>query len=228
MRRGRVAGRDAALVLVGLAASAYVATGAFADPPENLISHADFDYYELTLSWSPGFCDTPAGQRSPEQCAAGAGSGFVVHGLWPDNFDRPYPQFCGGEAASQQALAATRGVFPTPGLAASEYEKHGTCTGLGAENYFNAAKYVRDQFAIPEMLRAPTARVSISASEIESAFIAVNPNLTAASMTVTCSRDRELLDVRFCVAKTLDGYVNCPKVAGHVCRAPSISVPPPR
>ena len=36
-----------------------------------------------------------------------------------------------------------------------EYRKHGTCTGLGAENYFAAVKYARDQFVVPDMLKAP-------------------------------------------------------------------------
>src|ERR1700730_1779986 len=32
----------------------------------------DFDFYVLSLSWSSGFCETPAGARARGQCDAGA------------------------------------------------------------------------------------------------------------------------------------------------------------
>jgi ribonuclease I len=38
-----------------------------------------FDYYLLTLSWSPTFCLT---HKDDAQCS-GKGYGFVLHGLWP-------------------------------------------------------------------------------------------------------------------------------------------------
>ena len=48
----------------------------------------------MTLSWSPGFCDLGGDDKSPQQCAVGAGNGFVVHGLWPDNRYGPNPEDC--------------------------------------------------------------------------------------------------------------------------------------
>src|SRR5262245_55531293 len=54
-----------------------------------------FDYYTLSLSWSPTYC---AGQRSPAddaQCRPRGGKryAFVLHGLWPQ-YERGYPEFC--------------------------------------------------------------------------------------------------------------------------------------
>ena len=40
----------------------------------------NFDYYVLSLSWSPSFCESPAGAASPQQCGRRPYS-FVVHGL---------------------------------------------------------------------------------------------------------------------------------------------------
>ena len=53
-----------------------------------------FDYYLLSLSWSPAFCI----QRpdSPE-CNGPRRFGFIVHGLWPQN-ERGWPQNCGGNS----------------------------------------------------------------------------------------------------------------------------------
>jgi hypothetical protein len=41
----------------------------------------DFDYYALALSWSPTFCQTPAGEDADLQCNSQRRYDFVVHGL---------------------------------------------------------------------------------------------------------------------------------------------------
>src|SRR5664279_6001869 len=46
----------------------------------------EFDFYVLSLSWSPSFCEQASergnGGRSGAQCG-GRPFSFVVHGLWP-------------------------------------------------------------------------------------------------------------------------------------------------
>ena len=125
-----------ALMAVGLAAPA----GAQSPPPT-----APFDYYVMTLSWSPGFCDLGGDEKSPQQCAAGAANGFVVHGLWPNNRMSADPENCDAGDASPAELATARGLYPSPGLARYEYRKHGTCTGLSAADYFAAVRTARDE-----------------------------------------------------------------------------------
>ena len=217
------------LVLAGLIFSlGATAPSRAQSTPSNLLATGDFDFYVFTLSWSPGFCDTGGANKSPDQCAVGSGQGFVVHGLWPDNVSRPYPQDCGSAGfVSGAALRQTHGVYPAEGLARYEYGKHGTCTGLSADNYFAAVKWVRDEIAIPPMLKAPHSGLNVSPYDIENAFVAANPNLTTANMAVTCARG-ELIDVRICIAKTLDGFADCPKISGHSCRSRTISVSPLR
>jgi ribonuclease T2 len=205
-------------------------TLSLADPtPPDLVATADFDFYVLTLSWSPGFCDTGGENKSPEQCDVGSGAGFVTHGLWPDNADRADPSECGlrPDFAPSEALKLGEKVYPTRALAIHEWREHGTCTGLEAEAYFRAVQYAHDEFTIPDQLKHPTERFSISPDEIEKQFISVNANLTADSMAVTCGRG-ELIDVRFCLTKDLRAFALCPKVAGHTCHAREISVSPVR
>ena len=89
-------------------------------------------------------------------------------------------------------------------------------------------KTLRDGFVVPDALQGAARRAAaLAPAEIDSAFIAANANLTADNMAVTC-RDGELIDVRFCVAKDLDAFAICPKVAGHTCHARSITVAPLR
>ena len=209
-----------ALALIGLPTTAF----AQSPPP---VATQPFDYYVMTLSWSPGFCDLGGEEKSPRQCAAGSGKGFVVHGLWPNNRTRANPEACGTDYVSSADLAATRGLYPDQGLAAYEYRKHGTCTGLSAHDYFAAVRYVREQLVIPEMLRAPRQRLRVSPADLQRAFIAANANLHADNMAITCSHG-ELVDVRFCLSKDLTAFALCPKVSGHTCHSSSIAVAPVR
>jgi len=188
----------------------------------------DFDYYVLALSWSPGFCDAGGADKSPRQCATGAGNGFVVHGLWPNRSFSRNPEDCAaGAAISAEALRLTDGVYPDEGLARYEYRRHGACTGLDPAAYFAAAKALRDQIVVPAALKAPHEMLTLAPDEIERAFLAANPTLRAEDMAIAC-RDGELIEARFCVSKDLHAFVNCPKVAGHTCHAASIAVAPLR
>jgi ribonuclease I len=42
-------------------------------------SSPSFDYYVLSLSYAPDFCDEPGGHKDPRECGTGRHVGFVVH-----------------------------------------------------------------------------------------------------------------------------------------------------
>jgi len=53
-----------------------------------------FDFYVLSLSWSPSYCDAAGERGSPPQDQCGARPyAFVVHGLWPQ-YESGFPEFC--------------------------------------------------------------------------------------------------------------------------------------
>src|SRR5215831_3900780 len=52
-----------------------------------------FDYYVLSLSWSPEHCAEPAGHSDTQQCASTRHFAFVLHGLWPQ-YASGYPESC--------------------------------------------------------------------------------------------------------------------------------------
>ena len=222
MRLGRALTRT----LAGLGLLLGVAGGAEAQSPPPPAT-APFDYYVMTLSWSPGFCNLGGDEKSPQQCATGSGSGFVVHGLWPDNRRGPDPEDCSYRDVPSMELAATRGLYPTAGLARYEYRKHGTCTGLTPRDYFATVRYVRDAIVIPAMLQAPSERQRMAPRDIQNAFIAANANLKPTNMAVTCVRG-ELADVRFCLTRNLRAFAVCPNVTARTCRSDSISIAPVR
>src|ERR1700676_4796019 len=56
----------------------------------------EFDFYVLSLSWSPSFCEEASERgnegRSQVQCG-GRPFSFVVHGLWPQ-YEHGFPDYC--------------------------------------------------------------------------------------------------------------------------------------
>jgi len=103
----------------------------------------------LTLSWSPGFCDTGGAAKSPEECAAGAGEGFVVHGLWPENFNRAIPRMRRARPYFQPGDGRDAGgVYPNEASRATNMSSRAMHRARSGK-LLAAVKYARDQFAIP-------------------------------------------------------------------------------
>ena len=96
-----------------------------------------FDYYVLSLSWSPSFCETATGNARRQQCGARPYS-FVVHGLWPQ-YERGFPEFClfPPPRLDRNIMRSMLDLMPAPGLVYHEWDQHGTCPGLHAREYFD-------------------------------------------------------------------------------------------
>ena len=174
--------------------------GQSARPASNSPQPGRFDYYLLTLSWSPTFCLTHA--RDPFQCS-GKGYGFVLHGLWPQYDDGGYPEYCAADRhLSRDAEAAGKLVFISPVLMRHEWEAHGTCSGLEAQHYFQAADRALAAVRIPTPFDAPRRQRNLTATQIIEQIRSANPGLPANSLVVACGRG-ELTEVRLCLTREL-------------------------
>ena len=194
------------------------------DGPRGRSRPGEFDFYVLSLSWSPGFCLTGGDEKGRDQCRRGADLGFTVHGLWPQ-YERGFPSDCRGQTnPPREALALTAGVYPDPGLARYEWRRHGTCSGLAPLEYFRAAKAARDAVTIPERLRDPHAAQSLSPTEVEHAFLDANAKLRPGAIAATCRRGI-LEEVRVCFSKDLRDFQLCPAVMRERCRSDTMDVP---
>ena len=169
--------RGSALAL-GLALMASPATAQTAGDAPGAAGR--FDFYVLSLSWSPGFCATGGEAKARDQCAAGSGIGFTVHGLWPQ-FDHGFPSDCSAaeRSPSRQALATADGLYPDEGLARYEWRKHGTCTGSSPTDYFAAVRRARDAVVVPAAFAKPAQDQTWAPLDIARTFAATNPGLCA-------------------------------------------------
>lgn len=186
-----------------------------------------FDFYVLSLSWSPSFCETGGGRRgSDEQCNRGRPFAFVVHGLWPQ-YERGFPQRC-GEAPwiDRELIRSMTDIMPAYGLVLHEWKTHGTCSGLSGEDYFKTVRRAYEHVKIPERFVRINDYLTVSPDEVERAFIQANPGLADDMVSVTCD-SRRLREVRVCMGKDLK-FRACPETDRRACRNPQIVMPPVR
>jgi ribonuclease T2 len=117
-------------------------------------------------------------------------------------------------------------LMPAPGLIFNEWDKHGTCSGLGARAYFETIRKARAAIKIPPEFLELAAPKTIAPAELEETFIKINPGLSQSAMAVTCDRSR-LSEVRICLTKDLQ-FRACEEIDRRACRRDQVVMPPVR
>lgn len=202
--------------LIGIAASVACLLGstAKADP---------FEFYVLSLSWSPTWCGDNANRADERQCQEKRR--FIVHGLWPQN-ERGWPQFCDSDEPDRVPSSMMReigDVMPSIGLAGHEWRKHGACSGLSQDRYFRLLKQAYGKIKLPAAIFDGKIDRRLSVDEIEALMTKANPGLPRDGVAVTCD-EGELDEMRICMSKSL-GFRPCEEVDRQSCRARNVNIP---
>ncbi len=186
-----------------------------------------FDFYVLSLSWSPSYCEAEGEEANRQQCASGRPYAFVVHGLWPQ-YERGYPESCDTDEreVSDATLRGLYDLMPSAGLIRHQWRKHGSCSGLSQKDYFRVLRMARERVTVPPEFRRLEAYRTLAPGEAEKSFLSANPSLEAGDVAVTCDR-RYLREVRICLDKSL-GFRACPEIDARACRAGKVVMPPVR
>ncbi len=191
----------------------------------------DFDYYVLSLSWSPTWCAAEPGRARAAQCAVGRRYAFVAHGLWPQ-YERGWPQYCDTSErwVPRATIAAMLDIMPSKDLIIHEWRKHGTCSGLSQKDYFAILRRFFAALHIPARYLAPTRTVTITPAGLESDFIKSNAGLDASMLSLTCGNARDtarLSELRVCFSR--NGHFRaCGANESHRCDARLLNLPPVR
>jgi ribonuclease T2 len=186
-----------------------------------------FDYYLLSLSWSPAFCIE---RPSSAECNGARRFGFIVHGLWPQN-ERGWPENCDGDRhVPDSAVQGISDLMPARQLVYHEWSTHGTCSGLNPPAFFALVRQAYGSIAIPAPFSNAPAAIEQPPAGIVSEFLRSNPRLPADSVVVTCSRQTapRLREVHVCLDRDLRGRACSPDARREACRSPSVIVPPIR
>ncbi len=164
----------------------------------------DFDYYVLSLSWSPSWCAIEGDSRNSPQCDDDANFGWVLHGLWPQ-YEDGYPADCrhSFRNPSRGDTSAMADIMGTSGSAWHQWNKHGSCSGLSPDDYYALARLAYERITRPAVLRDLNRSVTLPASLIEEAFMRDNDGLDADEITITC-RSNRIQEARICLTRDLD------------------------
>ena len=170
----------------------------------------EYDYYVLSLSWTPTWCAIEGDGRGSPQCDTGQGFGFTLHGLWPQ-YEAGWPSFCATTERnpSRDMTGAMADIMGSSGLAWYQWNKHGTCTGLSAADYYALSRLAYERVSRPEILRRIESDLRLPAEVIEEAFLEENPQLSDEMTTVTC-REGRVQEMRICLTRDLE-----PRVCGQ-------------
>ncbi|WP_119269940.1 ribonuclease T2 family protein [Taklimakanibacter deserti] len=190
-----------------------------------------FDYYALSLSWSPTYCGSEAGQGDPQQCGTGRAYAFVVHGLWPQ-YERGWPEDCTlrEKWVPNEIIGAMLDIMPSKKLIIHEWRKHGGCSGLRMKGYFRLTRDLFTKLRIPARYLSPRAVIMTTPEELVSDFVKTNRGLREDMLSVQCGNSRgaaRLAELRVCFGK--DGNLqSCGVNEKRQCRAKSLVLPPVR
>ena len=225
--------------VVGTTTGAMAADGAATPLVKPTPKAGAYDFLTLSLSWSPTFCSSSSGHADREQCGGTAKYAFIAHGLWPI-----YPRGagstahgCGGDSSSltDKSVEKVQGVMPSRKLINHEWEKHGTCFGGDAANYFGKVRTAWDKVKIPARFKAPTAEAKVTAEQVRKAFVEANPSVPPTAFAVVCQKprgksaaaDRPLMlkEVRVCLDKSLN-FKECGTQVKDRCAGEALVLPP--
>ena len=160
----------------------------------------EFDFYLLSLSWSPQYCSSPTGERDKMQCAGSRQYNFVLHGMWPQYNDGS-PQYCATNQRLSNALVDKMlDIMPSPRLVRHEWDRHGVCSGLSAAEYFAKARNSFATIKIPQSMQSPRNARTLAPAKIRDEIVAANSGLPRDAVIVRCT-GRFLSEVRVCLDK---------------------------
>ena len=162
-----------------------------------------FDYYVLSLSWSPNWCTLEGDARGSDQCDPRHDHGWILHGLWPQ-FETGYPSYCQTikRAPTRRMTAEMADIMGTSGLAWHQWKKHGTCTNLEAAEYYDLSRQAYRNIVRPPVLRDLTREVRLAPKVVKDAFLEANPSMKARQITITC-KSGYIQEARICLTKNL-------------------------
>jgi ribonuclease T2 len=219
--------------LASVLLSAFVATFATGAGAQDARQNkpGEFDFYVLSLSWSPAFCESGVERgisvgAADQQCGERS-YGFVVHGFWPQ-YEAGFPEFCQVPAPrlDRNIVASMLDLMPAPRLVYHEWDRHGTCSGLSARAYFDNVRKARAVVKIPAEYLDVKETLTVTPDEVEEAFVKANPGLTREAISIGCD-NRRLREVRICLSREL-AFRDCAEIDRRACRREQVVMPPVR
>jgi ribonuclease T2 len=182
------------LVTLGLSAQAWGAGNEHRQSTPGM-----FDYYSLTLLWSPSYCAEHEG--GPGACRGIRHMGFVLQSLAPMFETGLWPEYCTEQTLSSLDRTTYATLYPAMPLMERNWAQHGTCTDLSPASFFQLGKDLISALHIPSAFINPDQPFKATREDITKAFLGANPDISENELAVNCN-DRYFTSVHVCYDKT--------------------------
>ena len=178
--------------------------------------NSSIDYFRLSLSWSPTFCQAKK-QNTGKLFQCQHNFGFIVHGLWPSSFSndtKTHPRNCRNEPAMpMEIIKKYFCLIPSEVLMQAEWEKHGTCYWSKPEDYLEQINSLYSKLHLPkdihEILNNQTISKKLKRDSIKGSFLQLNPQLSPHQIDVKMThRGKNLREVDFCYDRNFT-HIQC-------------------
>ena len=191
---------------------------------EDAPSGGNFDYYLLALSWAPNYCAGHPSDHSSE-CKIGGHTAFVLHGLWPQANSGAPPMSCTtASPVASDTVDHMLNYMPSRGLIQHEWQKHGTCTNLSAQDYFAKVEQAFRNVHVPEQYPRLEHEQQFPVAELEKSFAEAN-HAPLQAFRVSCHAG-DLVSLEVCVDKNLQ-YQSCTQSVRE-CPVSQVDMRPPQ
>lgn len=202
------------------------------DPPPAAASTSSL----LVLTWAPSLClvETSASGCSSGR-VAGRGQSLLLHGLWPQPKEQRYcgvsPQGRGRapldlpqDLRSQLAAVMSDSTVAAP----HQWYAHGTCSGVGASEFFSIATALADEaIAVLDPVFDRAAGRELSVRSLRETFDKRFGRNTGARVSLSCrggrGGDAIVFEVRLSLPAVADLAPDTPPLADALAAAPSVS-----
>ena len=117
-------------------------------------------------------------------------------------------------------------IMGSSGSAWHQWKKHGRCSGLASDDYYDLMREAYGLVNRPEVLRQIRDTLDVAPLVVEDAFMEINDALDPDEITITC-KSGQLQEARICMTKDLD-FRRCGSDVIRDCRAKSVEILPIR
>lgn len=195
------------------------------------VSATDFDYFYLVRQWPATFCrEHTCRYMEPHKGA------FTIHGLWPDNGNGSWPEFCDrtskldmrGLADLQAAMQLYWPSFGMTNVAfwQHEWSRHGTCSSPWLKTqheFFGSVLALHRELNLEDALAArgivPSDTVKYRLQEVEDALTEAYGH----HVRVNCDAQHRVEEIWMCISHGLEAE-EC-KLPAHNDRCQELLLP---
>lgn len=175
MRMSRLAASCVGLATIVLAAAA---AGEEAPPPH---------YYTLSISLAPALCKLHPENRELRICQEGYS--VIVQGYWPEREDGRKVQNCSRENPELSPVQerVLEKLMPDDPMRAKEWQKHGSCTGMTAREYFRALMSSANRLRLPSQINSEGKDQVMDRNHLVAEIIKLNSGLPEKGVYLRCN-----------------------------------------